>query len=270
MKILAVDSEPAALQALCCAIREAVPSAQLLSFSSATEALAHMAENALRPDAAFLETQFQEMTGLELGGILKMIYPSINLIFVTNHVKYAREALSLRASGYLIKPIAASHILTELENLRYPMPTLVEKPIRIQCFGSFEVFVHNEPVQFSRTKSKELLAYLVDRRGARSTAASVASVLWEDGFYDRSRQKQFSVIRLDLLKSLQRVGAECILLRSRDALAVNPETFSCDYYLAMSGDSAAVNTFLGEYMMPYPWAELTTATLVSKFGDQYA
>ena len=110
-----------------------------------------------------------------------------------------------------------------------------------------------------------MLAYLVDRRGASCTLAEIGAILWEDSIYDRSRQKQLSVIRLDLLKSLQRAGIEEILVKARNALSVDPDAFDCDYYMALEGDSVAVNSFIGEYMMPYTWAEFTNGGLNSKF-----
>lgn len=175
--------------------------------------------------------------------------------------------MALRPSGYIVKPATKEKILTELENLRNPpQRTQPPKNVRIQCFGSFEVFVDEKPLQFFRTKSKEMLAYLVDRRGASSSSAEIAAILWEDGVYDRSRQKQLSVIRLDMIKSLQQVGVTNMIIRTRDALSVDISTFDCDYYMALEGDMVAVNAYMGEYMMPFAWAEMTTATLTSKFS----
>ena len=45
--------------------------------------------------------------------------------------------------------------------------------LRVQTFGNFEVFWKEQPVRFERSKTRELFAYLIDRRGARSTMASL-------------------------------------------------------------------------------------------------
>ncbi len=37
--------------------------------------------------------------------------------------------------------------------------------LRVRCFGSFDVFFHGEPLIFRRSRTKELLAYLVDHGG---------------------------------------------------------------------------------------------------------
>jgi len=174
--------------------------------------------------------------------------------------------MELRPSGYIMKPATRDKVIKEIENLRNPPArTVAAKRVRIQCFGSFEIFVDEKPIKFMRAKSKEMLAYMVDRHGAGCSSAEMANALWEDGIYDRSRQKQISVIRLDLIKSLTQAGADDIIIKSRDVMSVNPEKFDCDYYMALEGDMVMVNSFMGEYMMPYPWAETTNAALTSKF-----
>lgn len=70
----------------------------------------------------------------------------------------------------------------------------------------------------------------------------------------------------DLVKSLRQAGAEQILIREHDSLAINPEMFDCDYYMALEGDSTSVNQFVGEYMMPYSWAEFTAGGLATRYG----
>ena len=125
------------------------------------------------------------------------------------------------------------------------------------------MFINEKPMPFLRSKSKELLAYLVDRRGAGVDRAEMAAILWENMPYDRSIQKQLNVIRSDLLKSLEDAGILNIVVQSRNSLAINPKAFDCDYYMALSGDVMAFNDFHGEYMAQYSWAEFTTGALVN-------
>lgn len=259
MNIIAVDDERLALHMLVSTINEVLPTATVYAFAAGNEALNFANDNII--DIAFLDIEMYDIQGVVLAKKLEKIHPRLNVIFVTGHTQYAVDAYALYASGYLLKPITSEQIAQQIAHLRYPVTELLQQKPIIQCFGGFDIFVNGAPVQFRRAKSKELLAYLVDRRGAGSTAAELASVLWEDGGYDRSRQKQLSVIRLDLIKSLQQADIEDILVRGQNILAVNPKAVICDYYSMLEGDTDAVNSFLGEYMSQYSWAEYTTALL---------
>ena len=52
-----------------------------------------------------------------------------------------------------------------------------------------------------------------------------------------------------------------------DKRAVDVKQFECDYYLFMEGDVSVINTFRGEYMTNYSWAEFTTAQLFHQYQN---
>lgn len=262
MIVYAADDEQLLLDILCDAILASSPGAELHSFTRPSQLLAELSSGGAVPDVCFLDIEMPGVTGLELAQLIKQKAPKTNIVFVTGYSQYAQEAYSVRPSGYVMKPATKEKIAAELDNLRNPPPrTVPGKKVRIQCFGDFEVFVDGAPVTFSRTKSKEMLAYLVDRRGTKCSAQAIASVIWDDGVYDTARQKLLSIVRADLIKSLKKAGAGSIIQNDRTGIAVVPAQFDCDYYMALSGDMVCVNSFLGEYMAAYSWAEFTAASL---------
>lgn len=266
VKILTADDERPALNILNRAIKEALPGAELRSFTYASLAVNEIRQNGYHPDVAFLDIEMPGLSGLELAAELKINHSGVNIIFVTGFSQYVMDALALRPSGYVMKPVTKEKVLAELQNLRNPPArTVPEKPVRIQCFGNFCVFVQGEPLKVGRSRALEMLAFLVDRRGAFCRTERIAEALWEDGLYDRSRQQQISLFRRELLRALEEAGASDILCVTRDSLAVRPENFDCDYYAALAGDMAAMNAFLGEYMAPYTWARYTESELAEKF-----
>lgn len=129
--------------------------------------------------------------------------------------------------------------------------------LRIQCFGNFEVFVDEKPVTFPRKKSKELFAYLIDRRGSQVSMAEISSILWEDGEYNISRNNQIHSFLHDLVKTLDDLGEKDIIFKSRNAIAVDTSKFTCDAYDFINGDIMAINSYNGEYMYQYSWAEFS-------------
>lgn len=58
--------------------------------------------------------------------------------------------------------------------------------VEARAFGNFDLLVDGKRVAFKRAKSKELMAYLIDRHGASVTRREAFAVLWEDRTYDLS------------------------------------------------------------------------------------
>lgn len=131
----------------------------------------------------------------------------------------------------------------------------------MQCFGNFEVFADGSIVKFTRSLSKEALAYLVDRRGAGCTVGEICSVLWEDRQADKKLKSQCRVVMAALKADLAAIGAEEILVKNWNTWGVDASKISCDYFDFLKRDSIAVNSFRGEYMAQYSWAEMTVGTL---------
>lgn len=263
MNILVVDDEKLILADLLKAIRACAPDADIRSFENADDALAHSASSP--QDVAFLDIELPGMSGLHLAQELKKINNRVNVVFVTGYSEYAPNAFSMHASGYVLKPIKAEHIRRELANLRYPPEDPVgaaAKRIKIRCFGDFEVFVDGRRLKLSRSKSRELLAYLVHRNGANVTKAEMASVLWESKPYTRAIQQQLQRAISTLEKIFADAGVEELLNRRWGAISVDTAQFESDYIDLMRGDENARNSFRGEYMAEYSWAESTTADLV--------
>ena len=114
-------------------------------------------------------------------------------------------------------------------------------------------------------KSKEILAYLVDKKGTGVTNAELAAILFEEKEYDRSLQKQMQVYISDLMKVLKDAGASDVVIKKYNSLSVNIDTFQCDYYDFLKMDVYAINSYMGEYMINYSWSEFTTGMLEEKY-----
>lgn len=257
MNIIAVDDERAALRQLDRVVSKVMPKGTITCFTSPTEALEHAKRHPV--DVAFLDIAMPEISGLFLAKKLKDQQGQINIIFVTGFHQYAQDAFALRASGYVMKPIDPQRVEQELANLRNPVKES-DAGLRIQCFGNFEVFFHGVPVFFRRPKSKEALAYLVDRKGASVSKKELAAILFEDEAYSRSIQSHVHIIIAEISAALIEAGAPDIVIRRRGTYRVETAFLSCDYYDYENGKAAAVNRYHGEYMSNYSWGEFRIGT----------
>lgn len=190
--------------------------------------------------------------GIELAKELKSIKKDINIVFTTGYSEYAVKAFELYASGYLLKPIRTADIENAFNNLRFPIQCDKNK-MRVQCFGNFEVYVKNEPIQFGRSKTKEILAYMIDRRGAVANTSEICSAVFSDE-NESINKHYFRNLISDLKKTLKGCGADDALVIKRNSFAIDTSKIECDYYKYLEGDHAAINSYCGEYMSQFSWA----------------
>ena len=254
MRIMCVDDEPLALKMLEMSIQKAKPYAEVKSFRKPRELLEAARQDGC--DIAFLDIHMRGMNGVELAKELKGVNPKMNIIFVTGFSDYAGDAMSLHASGYIMKPVNKEKIERELSDLRFPITPKGNALLRVQCFGNFDVFTPDGAhVRFERSKAKEVFAYLVHKQGSSCTTRELFAAIFEDEPYEKKLQNLLQTYIYAMIKSLKAVGAEEAVVRSYNALAVNPEVLDCDYYRFKELDAGAVNAYQNEYMSQYYWAD---------------
>lgn len=260
MLVFALDDEPSPLETLRDAIHEALPEASIEAFRRGQEALLAMESRGLRPDVVFTDIRMPDMDGLNLATSIKAVSPDTRIVFVTAYSQYALEAWQRHVHGYLMKPVTAASIREAMAHLP-AAPRPASDKLSVRCFGHFEVSMRGEPVIFERRQSKELFAFLIDREGAPCTAEEIAAALWEGETDMQAARTRIRRILSDLKATLHRIGVDDVLVRERQQLAIRPDRVDCDYYRMKAGDMDTLNTYRGEYMMDYSWAELTAARL---------
>lgn len=255
MIFLALDDEPLALEDLEEALKLAQPDCEIHAFGSPGRALRFCEEQPI--DAAFLDIELGGESGIGFAKRLKDIQPLARVIFVTSHERYAVQAFQMHAGGYLMKPVAAQDVRRELTFLYGE--SAPRGRARVQTFGGFDIFVGGRALLFKRAKAKELLAFLVDRRGVGATARDVCLALWEDDADDERKKSYFRTILADLRAALKAAGIEDILDRSFNRCAIRPELLDCDSYRFLEGDARAINSYRHDYLPGYSWAEFSVA-----------
>ena len=267
MKIIAIDDERPALELMMETLKRLCPDDEIISFNE-VRALREYEEKS-DIDVAFMDIELGNVTGIELAIELKKSAPRCNVIFVTSYSKYGTDSFKARPSGYVTKPYTDEEIKREMDNLRYPVnasdmaknrtsenPEGGASKLRCTTFGNFMVYKENGDVMtFSRTKSKELLAYLIDCAGFPITSNEIAEDLYETTL-DRQMSKNISKIIIGLMDDLKHEGYEGVVVKQNRQLYVNKDRISCDIYDAIDGDVDALNSYHGECLIEYSWAEI--------------
>ena len=262
MIAICVDGDELTLD-LTAAVCEAHPLlTEVKRFTCARDALMWLEGHEV--NLAVLEIELPDVDGLLLASEIKRKCPAAAVIFLSSTDKYALEAFDIHASGYLLKPAGRQRLEDEVEYALTGRISRTPCHIEVRTFGNFELLVDGATVSFNRSKAKELLAYLVDKRGSGVTRAEIFAVLWESGEYDRAMQKQVDVIIRSLRDTLEHYGVGEILELSRGSMRLRTDLIDCDFYRFLDGDPHAVNRFCGEYMSAYSWATFTEAHLEQK------
>lgn len=255
MVIVAVDDEKPARILLENTLRAVRPEAEIHIFSEPEELLEYVEQNSA--DIAVLDiNMYNDLNGVMLAKRLKEINVKINIIFATAHEGYIKDAMSMHASGYIVKPVTEEAVRRELDDLRHPLTEEKNALLKVRCFGNFDVFtLDNVPVHFERLKAKEVFAYLVYKHGTSCTIREIAAVLFEDAPYDRKQQGYTQKIISSLMNTLKDYGARDLVIKKYNSLAIRPELIDCDSYRFEKMDVAAIDSYVNEYMAQYSWAE---------------
>ena len=158
-----------------------------------------------------------------------------------------------------MKPISAEDVQSEIDNVKGVRKK--EKLLDVKCFGNFEIYVKGERLSFKRSRTKELFAFLVDRKGAGMTAKQICAVLFPDDTDDAKNTAYLRQLVMDLKNTLKAVGADAVFCHETPCYRIDTSLIKCDYfsYLEMGKPE-----FFGEYMSQFSWAEETCAMLQIK------
>ena len=259
MNVLAVMENEIALPPMMEMLGAMEPEANLMCFGSSLPALS--AARSQEIDIAVIDAALPELSGLDFGQYLQELHPNVNLIYLSADKEIGYDALRQHASGILPKPIVETELRRELSELRFPQPHKKGKRLFAQTFGNFELFVDGKPVAFKYTKTKEIVALLINNRGAQTTNGEIIASLWEDDGDPEKKSSYLSNLRQDLQNTFARLKLQGVILKQRGSLAIAADRIECDLYDWLDRKQESKYRYLGDYMSQYSWPEVMHAQL---------
>ncbi len=136
--------------------------------------------------------------------------------------------------------------------------------LEAKTFGNFTLLYNKKVIKFSRSKSTELLAYLIYKNGSSLNTKELISVLYGDHADSRRYGSSLRLLICDIKHKMEELKIQNFFIVEYNSFRINPEVLKCDYYDFLDGESKAVKSFAGEFMSQYSWAEDITAFLERK------
>ncbi|MBP5555055.1 MAG: response regulator [Lachnospiraceae bacterium] len=259
MIIIAVDENRDDLDLISDLIYDSDPDSEIIEHDDPLVALGYARQN--RVDVAFISVNMADLNGIELAKYLKELNPSVNIIFLSDDDKNVKDAMDMHASGYVVKPATQQRVKWELSELRYPEYQKEHKRVFAQTFGNFEFFVDGTPVEFKYKRTKEIVALLVNNKGAQTTNGEIMASLWEDEGDPDKKVSYLCNLRQDLQNTFTRLKLDGVLVKQRGSLGIAKDRIECDLYDWLENRSHSKYTYTGEYMNQYSWPEFYRAEL---------
>ncbi|NLW07186.1 MAG: response regulator [Clostridia bacterium] len=118
IKILVVDDEPLERRAICYLLSKERPGYRIAGEAGNGVEAVKLATS-LKPDIILMDIKMPLKDGLAAGREIRALLPETRLVYITAYGEFdfAREAVSLGASQYLLKPLAAEEMLSMLDKL---------------------------------------------------------------------------------------------------------------------------------------------------------
>ena len=181
MRTVLVDDEPVILEELKLMLENNENIEVVGAYTDPLKVLHEL--SVTRPDCAFLDIEMVGFSGIELAEKLSEKNPQIEVLFVTAYNHYATQAFEVNAIDYILKPVRPERLAKSLDKIykkRKLEKPLSPLPLKIRNFGSFEVFVGDTPIRWSRAKPRELFAYLLQNEGKWVEKYKVCDDLWRE------------------------------------------------------------------------------------------
>lgn len=220
MKILIVEDEPQMVEELEDLIKGYDEEIITAACSSPSEALEIFDRQDF--DAAFLDIQMPEMTGLELADYLVEKKPDLILAFITAYNNYASEAFEVNAADYVLKPIrkdrferTMSKICKELEE-KQTGEAHPPSRVRIQAFGKITVSIGDSFFRWKRQKALEIFAYLLHQRTAPVHKETLCELMFPD-YEPQKALNYLQTIMHQLRKNISQFAGNSIVIEFADS-----------------------------------------------------
>ena len=260
MRAILVDDEPLMLKRFV-RLSAAISDINIVGqFESAAETLAFVRKNPV--ELAFLDVELPIMNGIDLAKQLRDLRRDILIVFVSAYNDYIWDSNQIGGDYYIMKPYSQETLELAMERIRLIARRQVKK-LYVQTFGRFLALQEGKPIPLTG-KAKEILALIITKRGKEVSNETIYSTIWEGREYNNANMGVYYNALRRLKTVLKKANCSELLVSTRRGQRVNTELFDCDYYAWQDKRMDSENSFRGDFLSEYTWAEEILATIMRK------
>ena len=200
-------------------------------------------------EAAFLDIRMPNINGVDLASEILKVNKTVKIVFITAFTfdeKSIIEDLGDRVLGFAYKPfdpIKMNSFFAQIENH--------SRDVFLKTFAPFDLFVDNVAIDFSSTKSKELLGLLTVFNGSTLTLEQAIAKLWPNHDVELSK-RLYRDAKIRLKSALEEAGVVDLVSFGYGYLRINKEYAHCDYWDFLE---EKIKPYNGVFMPGYDWAK---------------
>ncbi len=162
LRIAVCDDSPQFLQAAAAHIKAWAEKRNmpidLLTCSNGDELLRLNAADRL--DIVFLDIIMPLLNGMETARELRQEDKAVRIIFLTSSPEFALDSYSVKAQGYLLKPVTPEKLFETLDDCAQFLAKEPENLVLKTPFGYQKLYFHN--LEFAEAQNKRVIFYLSD------------------------------------------------------------------------------------------------------------
>lgn len=167
-----------------------------------------------KPDLVIMDIDMPRLSGIELGKILRQEQPYLEIVYVTSHGEYMKDAFQVYASDFLEKPYDFDRLKSTLERIAKKL-NITENVFEIKSQRSLRHIRVSEIYCIEAFKRKSIIYTANDEIEADHAFNDLITMFDSKYIYKSARSFAVNLLKVESIQPFSRTSLE-IVLRGHD------------------------------------------------------
>jgi two-component system LytT family response regulator len=162
------------------------------------------------PDLVIMDIDMPRLNGIELGKILREKLPYIEIVYVTSHGEYMKEAFEVYASDFLEKPYDIHRLRTTLERIAKKL-NIAEEVYEVKSQKNIRHLRVSEILCIEAFKRKSIIYTDTEEIEADHAFNDLIQMLDSKYIYKSARSFAINLLKVESIQPFSRTSLEVVL-----------------------------------------------------------